>query len=154
MSFDYSAAKAALKKAGHVVSSGPEVLATDVKEIVRFGRRMFGLKEGMIRRGIANPMLLPEGFPGTSAEPVAEAAPEVIQAVAEAPVPEAAPVTPEAAQEAPADTAEPEAKSAATESTQDTPVTEAATAEDAPKSKKAKKADAATDAPANGEQAA
>ncbi len=149
MSFDYSAAKAALKKAGHVVSSGPEVLATDVKEIVRFGRRMFGLKESMIRRGIANPMLLPEGFPGTSAAPVAESAPEVIQAV-----PESAPVTPQAAQEAPADAAAPETPDAATESTQGAPVPEAATAEDAPKAKKAKKAEAAADAPANGEQAA
>jgi hypothetical protein len=79
MSFDYSAAKAAIKKAGHAVSEGNQVLSTDIKEIVNFGRRMFGLPEHVVRRGLANGALLPEGFPGTQAAPVAEATAPVAQ---------------------------------------------------------------------------
>jgi hypothetical protein len=123
MSFDYSAAKAAIQKAGHSVSSGPHILASDIKEIIKFGRRVFGLNEVAVRKGIGNPGLLPEGFPGAVAAPVAEQAPEVTETPAEAPV------TPEATQ-APAQEAQP--------------------AEDAPKAKKTKKADesAPTDTPA------
>jgi hypothetical protein len=82
MSFDYSAAKAALKAAGHVVSTGPQVLASDIKELVTFGKRNFGLKGSLIRRGIGNPALLPKGFPGVVA-PAAKAAPVVAEAPAE-----------------------------------------------------------------------
>jgi hypothetical protein len=85
MSFDYSAAKAALKKAGHVVSTGPHVLASDIKELVSFGRRKFGLKGSLVRRGIGNPALLPEGFPGVTAAPVADASPEAAPVVEETP---------------------------------------------------------------------
>lgn len=115
MSFDYSAAKAAIQKAGHTVSNGPHILATDIKEIVKFGRRAFGLTEVAVRKGIANPALLPEGFPGVGAAPVAESAPEAEPVAEVAPVEPEAPVTPETASEA-------------------TP------AEDAPKAKKSKKA--------------
>jgi hypothetical protein len=97
MSFDYSAAKAALKKAGHVVSAGPTVMASDIKELVTFGRRNFGLKGSLVRRGLLNPSLLPKGFPGIAAStPVSESAPAT-PVVAETPV--AAPVTPEATAE-------------------------------------------------------
>jgi hypothetical protein len=142
MSFDYSAAKAAIKEAGHTVSNGPHVLATDIKEIVKFGRRVFGLSDVAVRKGIANPGLLPDGFPGATAEEVA------------APVAESAPVDAEPVQEPvveePATPVEPEAA----------PAPEAP-AEEAPKGKKSKKAaeesapaDAtATEAPA-AEQAA
>lgn len=94
MSFDYSAAKAALKQAGHTVSNGPQVLASDIKELVSFGRRTFGLKGSLVRRGINNTALLPKEFPGVAAAPVAEAA----HVVAETPVevPAEAPATPEA----------------------------------------------------------
>jgi hypothetical protein len=83
MSFDYSAAKAALKEAGHVVSTGPHVLASDIKELVSFGRRNFGLKASLVRRGINNTALLPKGFPGVASAPADEAAPVVAPAVAE-----------------------------------------------------------------------
>ena len=137
MSFDYQAAKAAISDAGHKVSAGEQILAADIFEIVKFGRRKFGLTENAVRRGIANPALLPEGFPGTAAAPVAEAAP----------APEAAPVIPEApAQEsAPAEDAtkgkksKKAAESAPAEApAQDAPATDAT----------------AQDAPADGEQAA
>lgn len=139
MSFDYSAAKAAIKKAGHTVSEGPHILATDVKEIVKFGRRIFGLSEVAVRKGIANPALLPEGFPGVASAPVGE----VVQEEA-APAPEAAPV----AVEAPVVPEE-------TQAAQEAPEQDAAPAEDVQKAKKSKK-DAqsapAEDAPA-GDQA-
>lgn len=127
MSFDYSAAKAAIKEAGHTVSNGPHVLASDIKEIVKFGRSTFGMSEVAVRKGIANPTLLPEGFPGVASAPVAT------------PVVEASPV--------------------ATETPAEAPVTleDASAPQDAPKTKKPKKAAdesaPAQDAPA-GEQAA
>ncbi len=126
MSFDYSAAKAAIQKAGHSVSSGPHILASDIKELVKFGRRVFGLKEVEVRKGIAKPALLPAGFPGVAAAPVAEAAPETT------PVAEAAPVVAETPAEVPV---APEVA----------PAQDAAPAEDAPKAKKKKGAE---DAPA------
>jgi type IV secretory pathway VirB10-like protein len=148
MSFDYSAAKAAIKEAGHNVSNGPQILATDIKELVKFGRRVFGLSEVAVRKGIANTSLLPEGFPGVAAAPVTEAVDEPV------PAPEAAPVVAETPAEA---SVTPEAEPAQ----QDAPEQEAAPAEDAPKAKKLKKGDdstapadtAAQDAPA-GDQAA
>jgi hypothetical protein len=144
MSFDYSAAKAAIKEAGHNVSNGPQILATDIKELVKFGRRVFGLSEVAVRKGIANTTLLPEGFPGVAAAPAEDSVP----------APEAAPVVAETPAEAPVT---PEGEPAQ----QDAPEQEAAPAEDAPKAKKSKKgADdsapaetAAQDAPA-GDQAA
>ena len=125
MSFDYSAAKAAIQEAGHSVSSGPHILASDIKELVKFGRRVFGLKEVEVRQGIAKPALLPAGFPGVAAAPVAEAAPVVAETPAEVTV------APEVA-----------------------PAQDAAPAEDAPKAKKKKGAEdapaeiPATEAPA------
>jgi hypothetical protein len=144
MSFDYSAAKAAIKEAGHTVSNGPHILATDIKELVKFGRRVFGLNEVAVRKGIANPTLLPEGFPGATSAPVAETIENPVPAPVVVETPAEAPVTPEAVAE-----------------TQDAPAQEVAPAEDAPKAKKSKKgADesapaetVAQDAPA-GEQAA
>lgn len=98
MSFDYSAAKAAIQEAGHTVSKGPQVLAADVKEIVKFGRRVFGLSEIAVRRGIANTALLPEGFPGVAAAPVIETAVEAPKA---APAPQEAPKEVTTAESAP-----------------------------------------------------
>ena len=139
MSFDYSAAKAAIKKAGHTVSTGPHVLSTDIKEIVKFGRRTFGLSEVAVRKGIANPTLLPEGFPGVVAAPVAESAPEA------SPVEEAAPVAPETPTEA----------TVTPESTPDAPSQKTESADDAPKVKKSKKDAESTPAETpTGEQAA
>jgi hypothetical protein len=91
MSFDYSAAKAAIQKAGHSVSSGPHILASDIKELVKFGRRVFGLKEVEVRQGIAKPALLPAGFPGVAAPVVAETPAEVPVAPEVAPAQDAAP---------------------------------------------------------------
>jgi hypothetical protein len=148
MSFDYSAAKAAIKNAGHTVSDGTHVLQTDIKELVKFGRRVFGLSETKVRQGIANPTLLPEGFPGVTSAPVAEVATPTV----------AEPITPEPVVEPVAEVKEPAAvpqdapvadETAAVDvasdvASEDAPVADAA-AEDAPKSKKAKKgADSAT----------
>lgn len=136
--FDYSAAKEALRKAGHLVSEGEHMLATDIKELVKFGRRVFGLPEHIIRSGLGNLSILPEGFPGTSAAPVeAEAAP-----VVETPVPAPVEATPE-----PEVTQVVEADETATqpESTPEVEKTEG-TAKDDPKE--------VTDAPADGEHAA
>ena len=133
--FDYSAAKEALRKAGHVVSEGEHMLATDIKELIKFGRKVFGLPDHIVTRGMENVSVLPEGFPGTVAAPVAEAAP--------VPTPEAAPVEP-----APAPVAEDAAPAQET-----APEADATATEDATSKKRAKKADA-TDAPADGEQAA
>lgn len=91
MLFDYSAAKAALKEAGHTVSTGPQVLATDIKEIVKFGRVKFGMSEVAVRKGIANPTLLPEGFPGVAAVPVAETVEDPVSVSEAAPAQEATP---------------------------------------------------------------
>lgn len=136
--FDYSAAKEALRKAGHVVSEGEHMLATDIKELIKFGRKVFGLPDHIVTRGMENVSVLPEGFPGTAAAPVAEAAP-----AEPTPAPEAAPVEPTPApvaeDAAPTQEAAPEADTTATD--------------DATSKKRAKKADA-TDAPADGEQAA
>jgi hypothetical protein len=101
MSFDYLAAKAAIQKAGHTVSAGDQILATDIKELVKFGRRVYGLTEHTVRRGLGNLAFLPEGFPGTESAPVAEeaaptpeATPEATPVVDEAPAQEVAPVEP------------------------------------------------------------
>ncbi len=145
MSFDYSAAKAAIKEAGHTVSDGPQILSTDIKEIVKFGRRVFGLSDVAVRKGIANTGLLPDGFPGATAAPADEVA---------TPVAEAAPVDAEPVQE-------PVVEEPATPVETETAPAPEAPAEEAPKAKKSKKAaeesapaDAtATEAPA-AEQAA
>jgi outer membrane biosynthesis protein TonB len=160
MSFDYSAAKAAIKEAGHTVSNGPQVLASDIKEIVKFGRRMFGLNEIAVRTGIGNTELLPAGFPGTVSAPVApEAAPVAESAPVDTPVPEAAPVVTETPAEAPVT---PEAEQAP----QDAPAQEAEPAEEVSTATETKTAEEsapaeahaeeapAQDAPAAGEQAA
>lgn len=140
--FDYSAAKEALRKAGHLVSEGEHMLATDIKELVKFGRRVFGLPEHIIRAGLGNLSILPEGFPGASAAPV-EAAP-----VVETPAPEAAHVEP-----APEVTSAPVAETSESV-TQETEKTEEVTADTAKEdSKEEAKADE-TAAPADGEHAA
>jgi hypothetical protein len=131
MSFDYSAAKAAIEKAGHTVSQGPQVLASDIKEIVKFGRRVFGLNEVAVRKGIANTGLLPEGFPGVVAAPVAEAAVEVAPEV----TPEDAPVVPETPAEAPEATQEPAQESEPSEDApkaEDVPADDQVSGEEAP----------------------
>lgn len=74
--FDYSAAKEFLRKAGHLVSEGEQMFASDLKELVKLARNKFGLPEHLTLRGIANVDLLPKDFPGVSTAPVAEDAKE------------------------------------------------------------------------------
>lgn len=90
--FDYSAAKEALREAGHHVSAGSHMLASDLHELAKFGRRMFGLTATRVAQGTANPALLPAGFPGVAAAPIAEVE-EAPEKPAEAEVVPAEPVS-------------------------------------------------------------
>lgn len=135
--FDYSAAKEALRKAGHVVSEGEHMLATDIKELIKFGRKVFGLPDHIVTRGMGNVSVLPEGFPGTVAAPVTETA-----SAEPATTPEAAQIVSEPAPAPVEDKAE-----------EADPTQDATASDDSASKKRTKKADA-TDAPADGEQAA
>lgn len=106
MSFNFTAIKAALKEAGHVVSEGEQVLAADLKELYTFAHFHFGLNAQQVSYGLAYPQTITTAFPGhpdAASAPVETPAP-VAAPVAETPAPEPEPV---AEIPAPAPTPEP-----------------------------------------------
>lgn len=104
MSFNFTAIKAALKEAGHVVSEGEQVLAADLKELYTFAHFHFGLNAQQVSYGLAYPQTITTAFPGHPDATAPVETPAPVAAPAETPAPEPEPV---AETPAPAPTPEP-----------------------------------------------
>lgn len=91
MKFDVAAIKKVLSEAGHIVSEGEQMLASDMHELVLWARLHFNLSAEAIHYGMAYPSLLPKDFPGhPDASPAtAEAAAAPVEAPQAAPAPQA-----------------------------------------------------------------
>jgi hypothetical protein len=81
MSLNYSALKAAMKDAGHKVSAGDNLNASDVKEFGIFAHFHSNLSPEQASYGLAYPETLPKGFPGTSGAPVVTVKPQAATVV-------------------------------------------------------------------------
>jgi hypothetical protein len=92
MAFDIAAIKKVLTEAGHTVSEGEQLLATDLQELVTWARLHMNLHEFEVLYGLAYEKILPADFPGHPDAPAATTTPS---ATPETPVtaPATGPVT-------------------------------------------------------------